>query len=196
MPILRRMALMSVERAIRSTPSSVIAPAVGSSSRLQQRSSVLLPEPDGPMMKTSSCGATARSMPRSTSVRAEALAQPRTWRMGSARSFRRAGASGRPRISAHRSLWVRVARAPGRALNALRRVRRRIVARHVGHAVAREHGHRGGARRAASRRTTSRASSRSCRRASCTRSRSRSACATRRNPCASARAQTRPVECR
>ena len=53
MPIVRRMALMSVARAVRSTPSKHDRAAVGSSSRLQQRSSVLLPEPDGPMMNTS-----------------------------------------------------------------------------------------------------------------------------------------------
>ena len=45
-----------------------LPPLVGSSSRLQQRSSVDLPEPEGPMMKTSSPCATARSIPFSTSA--------------------------------------------------------------------------------------------------------------------------------
>ena len=35
----------------RSTPSTVIEPLDGSSSRLQQRRSVDLPEPDGPIIK-------------------------------------------------------------------------------------------------------------------------------------------------
>src|SRR6266851_4416751 len=42
MPMRRRMALMSVDRAMRSTPSIKIDPPVGSSRRLQQRSSELL----------------------------------------------------------------------------------------------------------------------------------------------------------
>src|SRR2546423_562644 len=121
MPILRRMALMSVPPAIRSTPSMMIAPLVGSSSRLQQRNSVLLPEPDGPMMNTSSCGATTRSMPRRTSVCPKLLCRPRTWRIGG------------------RSVFI--------ASIALRRVLGRIVARHAGHAVAGEHGDGGGAGR-------------------------------------------------
>ena len=68
MPMRRRMALMSVDGAMMSTPSMRIEPPLGSSRRLQQRSSVLLPEPDGPIMKTSCWGRTARSMPRSTST--------------------------------------------------------------------------------------------------------------------------------
>jgi hypothetical protein len=54
MPIRRRMALMSTFGPIKSTPSTRMEPPDGSSSRLQQRSNVLLPEPDGPMMNTSS----------------------------------------------------------------------------------------------------------------------------------------------
>src|ERR1041385_6697176 len=113
MPIFRRIALMSVARAIRSTPPSVIAPPLGSSSRLQQRSRVLLPEPDGPMMKTSSCGATLRSMPRSTSVAPNVLRSARTCRIGSLTG-----------------------------LVALGLVLGRIVAGHGGHAIAGEHRHR------------------------------------------------------
>src|SRR5262245_56125429 len=114
----RRIALMSVVRAIRSTPSKVIAPLVGSSSRLQQRSSVLLPEPDGPMMNTSSCAATFRSMPRRTSVLPKDFRSARMWRRGALT-----------------------------ALVALRLALGRIVARHAGHAVAGEHRHGGGAGR-------------------------------------------------
>src|SRR6266704_2066198 len=82
MPMRRRMALMSVDRAMRSTPSIEIDPPVGSSRRLQQRSSVLLPDPEGPMMNTSSCGNTSRSIPRSTSRWPKLLRSPRTSRIG------------------------------------------------------------------------------------------------------------------
>src|SRR6266700_4855847 len=82
MPMRRRMALMSVDRAMRSTPSIEIDPPVGSSRRLQQRSSVLLPDPEGPMMNPSSCGNTSRSIPRSTSRWPKLLRSPRTSRIG------------------------------------------------------------------------------------------------------------------
>src|SRR5207253_9652783 len=62
-----RTRLMSTSSRVMSVPSTTTEPLVGSSSRLQQRSSVDLPEPEGPMMKTSSPWATARSMPFSTS---------------------------------------------------------------------------------------------------------------------------------
>src|SRR5258707_15526911 len=119
MPMRRGMALMWVPRAMRSMPSTRIDPPVGSSRRLQQRSSVLLPEPDGPMMKTSSCGATARSMPRSTSTPLKLLRRPRTSRIGGA------------------ALVISWMGSPAR-----RRVRRRVVTGHVGHAVAGEHADR------------------------------------------------------
>src|SRR5882762_4897949 len=67
MPIFWRTWLMSTSVRVMSVPSTTTEPLVGSSSRLQQRSSVDLPEPEGPMMKTSSPWATARSMPFSTS---------------------------------------------------------------------------------------------------------------------------------
>ena len=54
MPIFWRTRLMSTSGRVMSVPSTTTEPAVGSSSRLQQRSSVDLPEPEGPMMKTSS----------------------------------------------------------------------------------------------------------------------------------------------
>src|SRR5438552_12306878 len=68
MPIFWRTRLMSTSCRVMSVPSTSTEPLVGSSSRLQQRSSVDLPEPEGPMMKTSSPWATARSMPFSTST--------------------------------------------------------------------------------------------------------------------------------
>src|ERR1044072_9193173 len=165
MPILRRMALMSVARDIRSTPPKMIAPPLGSSRRLQQRSKVLLPEPDGPMMKTSSCGATFRSMPRSTSVAPNVLRSARTCRIGSltdgaichSGTARRAG----PGIHNHGirgSIDNPVVMGSGLAAFAaprndkptsiaLRLVLGRIVARHAGHAVTREHRDGGGAGR-------------------------------------------------
>src|SRR5690348_716001 len=82
MPIRRRMALTSVERAMMSAPSTRIEPADGSSRRLQQRSSVLFPDPDGPITNTSSCAWTARSMPCSTSVAPKVLRRPRMSRIG------------------------------------------------------------------------------------------------------------------
>src|SRR3954465_7824464 len=67
MPIFCRTRLMSTSWAVVLGPSPPPEPLEGSSSRLQQRRSVDLPEPDGPMMNTSSPCATARSMPFSTS---------------------------------------------------------------------------------------------------------------------------------
>ena len=49
-----------------STPSMKILPEVGSSSRLMQRSSVDLPEPDGPITQTTWPSSTSKSMPLST----------------------------------------------------------------------------------------------------------------------------------
>ena len=45
---------MSTSGSVSSTPSTTTVPAVGSSSRLTQRSSVDLPDPDGPMTQTTS----------------------------------------------------------------------------------------------------------------------------------------------
>src|SRR3954468_14428762 len=108
MPIFWRTRLMSTSARVMSVPSTMTTPLVGSSSRLQQRSSVDLPEPDGPMMKTSSPCATARSMPFSTSRVPKDLCRLRTSRM-----------SGAPRRLALG--WVRT----------------RVVAFHARHAVAR-----------------------------------------------------------
>ena len=54
MPIFCRWRLMSTDLSARSTPSKMICPAVGSSSRFSDRSSVDLPEPEGPIMATTS----------------------------------------------------------------------------------------------------------------------------------------------
>src|SRR5947208_10005036 len=159
----RRIALMSVERAIRSTPSKWMAPPLGSSSRLQQRSSVLLPEPDGPITNTSSCGATSRSMPRKTSVVPKVLRSARTWRIGEGTEItaHHSGAGRRPApgIHNHDALGsidrpavmdpvLIASRCPGMTQSAaLRLVLGRIVAGHSGHAVAREDRHGGGAGR-------------------------------------------------
>src|SRR5690348_16495575 len=135
-----------------------MAPLVGSSSRLQQRNSVLLPEPDGPMMKTSSCGATFSSMPRSTSVAPKVLRSAWTCRMGEEGTDFTPGHSGargpkvrrEPGIHNHDALGSiespgamdpglrggpSVPAAPGCHLPATRLVLGRIVARHAGHAV-------------------------------------------------------------
>ena len=53
-----------------------IRPSSTGSSRLMQRSSVDLPEPDAPIRQTTSCSATSRSMPRSTSCSPNALCRP------------------------------------------------------------------------------------------------------------------------
>src|SRR5262249_53749730 len=98
--------------------------------RLQQRSNVLLPDPDGPMTKTSCCGSTTRSIPRNTSTSPNLLRKPRISRIGRAsvliRCRRAHDARGKTPRSAAR--WS---------------VRGRIVAWHVGNAVARENRHRG-----------------------------------------------------
>src|SRR5437868_4346669 len=92
MPICWRTRLMSTSDRVISVPSTTTEPRVGSSSRLQQRRSVDLPEPDGPMMNTSSLGATARSMPFSTSRAPKDLCSPRTSRIAIAlRALRRIG---------------------------------------------------------------------------------------------------------
>ncbi len=65
-----------------SMPSTRIEPEVGSSSRLQQRSSVDLPEPDGPMTNTSSRSLTCRSTPFSTASGPKDLCSALTSRIG------------------------------------------------------------------------------------------------------------------
>src|ERR1700688_2917104 len=153
MPIWRRMALMSVDRAMTSAPSTRIEPADGSSSRLQQRSSVLFPDPDGPITNTSSCAWTLRSMPCRTSVSPNFLRRPRMSRIGGLSedisSFpRHARACGHPRLTVYAAkTWMRAFAGMTESLAARRRVRRRIVAGHAGYPVAREYGHGCGAGR-------------------------------------------------
>src|SRR2546423_15204582 len=89
MPIFWRTRLMSTSVRVMSVPSTTTEPLVGSSSRLQQRSSVDFPEPDGPMMNTSSPGATARSMPFSTSRVPKDLCSFLTSRMSISGALRR-----------------------------------------------------------------------------------------------------------
>ena len=76
MPIRRRAASMSQSGSVSSMPPTVTVPAVGSSSRLMQRSRVDLPDPLGPMTQTTWPLRISRSIPRSTSRVAEALVQP------------------------------------------------------------------------------------------------------------------------
>ena len=92
-PIRRRIALTSTLRAVISSPPTTIRPASIGSSRLTQRSSVDLPEPDAPIRQTTSCSATSRSIPRSTSSLPNDLCRP---------SMRSAGAA--VRLPAHASL--------------------------------------------------------------------------------------------
>ncbi len=66
-PISLRTVLMFVRGEVTSTPSSTTRPPVGSSRRLMQRRKVLLPAPEGPMMKITSRGCTSRSTPLITS---------------------------------------------------------------------------------------------------------------------------------
>src|SRR3954468_4157929 len=107
MPIFWRTRLMSTPGRVMSVPSTTTEPRGGSSSRLQQRSRVDLPEPEGPMMKTSSPCATARSMPFNTSRVPKDLCSARTSRIA----------------------FI--------CLGTLGRDRRRVVAFHARHTVAR-----------------------------------------------------------
>ena len=66
-----------------SWPSRKISPCSGGSSRLTQRSSVLLPEPLGPRMQTTSPLATSRSIPFSTSSSPKRLWMPCSLSIGS-----------------------------------------------------------------------------------------------------------------
>ncbi len=67
MPMCRRTRFWFTPGPVISWPSSQIVPASIRSSRFTQRSSVDLPDPDAPMRQTTSCEATVKSMPRSTS---------------------------------------------------------------------------------------------------------------------------------
>ena len=84
MPTPRRTASMSTSGSVTSTPSTTTCPLVGTSSRLTHRSSVDLPDPDGPMTQTTSPRSTLRSMPRRTSFLPNRLVSPWTTTAGPA----------------------------------------------------------------------------------------------------------------
>ena len=67
MPTMARTLLMSVFLPVISVSSKNTRPLVGVSRRFTQRSSVDLPEPEGPRMTTTSPRRTSRFTPRSTS---------------------------------------------------------------------------------------------------------------------------------
>ena len=71
-----------------SRPSNTTDPDVGAAMKLTQRSSVLLPDPLGPMMHTTSPRSTSRSTPWSTSTEPNALVIDRSRRSGSATTGR------------------------------------------------------------------------------------------------------------
>src|SRR5215216_2156497 len=68
-----RIRFTSTPRAVISSPSMKTRPALTGSSRLIQRSSVDLPEPEAPIRPTTSCSSTSRSTPLSTSSRSNDL---------------------------------------------------------------------------------------------------------------------------
>ena len=72
-------------------PSSQIVPASTRSSRFTQRSSVDLPDPDAPIRQMTSCGATDRSMPRSTSFAPNDFRSPSIRSASGPHQVRRAG---------------------------------------------------------------------------------------------------------
>ena len=67
MPIRRRTASVASRGSVISCPSSSITPSSTVSSRLMQRSSVDLPEPEAPMSTVAVCSGTSRLTPRRTS---------------------------------------------------------------------------------------------------------------------------------
>ena len=76
MPMCRRTRFWSMPGPVIRLPHSQTVPPLIGSSRLMHRSSVDLPDPDAPIRHTTSCEATARSMPLSTSFVAERFVQP------------------------------------------------------------------------------------------------------------------------
>ena len=94
-PMRRRMRSTSTPLAVISSPSMRIRPASIGSRRLMQRRSVDLPLPEAPMSATTSCSATSRSMPLSTSSSPNDFHSP--W-IDSAVAVARAVASASPRV--------------------------------------------------------------------------------------------------
>jgi hypothetical protein len=70
--------------AVISSPSMTMRPPSIGSSRLMQRRSVDLPDPDAPIRQTTSCSATSRSIPRSTASDPNDFSSPSTWSAGAA----------------------------------------------------------------------------------------------------------------
>src|ERR1700687_2325490 len=89
MPMRCRAWLMSVRGSSRSTPSTTTLPEEGSPSRLRQRSSVDLPEPDGPMTNASSRSASTRSTPFRTCRAPKCLWMPRASTIGTSAALQR-----------------------------------------------------------------------------------------------------------
>ena len=75
-PIPRRTSFTSTRAAVISSPRTTIRPLSTGSSRFTQRRSVDFPEPDAPMRQTTSCSASVRSIPRSTSSFPKLLCTP------------------------------------------------------------------------------------------------------------------------
>src|SRR3989304_9939828 len=83
MPTSARTALMSVWRCVRCFPSTHTSPLVGASRWLMHLSRVLLPEPLGPMITTTSPRWTSRFTPRTASTEPKYLCRSLTTMMGS-----------------------------------------------------------------------------------------------------------------
>src|SRR5262249_39637951 len=140
MPMGWRAWLMSVRGSSMSMPSTTTDPADGSSRRLRQRSRVDLPEPDGPITKTSSRSATLRSTPFSTCRWPKCLWMPRASTMGVISCGPRASRAPHP---AHSDApEARETRAVRKTSTAVQLVRGGIVAGHAGRAVAWRDHHR------------------------------------------------------
>ena len=84
MPIFSRRRFTSTCSAARSAPWNQTCPASGVSSRLMQRKSVDLPEPEAPMIVTTWPGMTSRLMSRRTSRSPKLLRRPSIRTIGSA----------------------------------------------------------------------------------------------------------------
>jgi hypothetical protein len=72
-PMPRRTRFTSTPRPVISWSHTKMRPAAIGSSRLTQRRSVDFPEPEAPIRQTTSCSASVRSIPRSTSSLPNAL---------------------------------------------------------------------------------------------------------------------------
>ncbi len=75
-PMRRRILSASTPGAVMSAPSTTMRPESIGSIRLTQRRSVDLPDPEAPIRHTTSCSATVRSIPSSTTVLPNDLRTP------------------------------------------------------------------------------------------------------------------------